>query len=1175
MSGKALSVTAGLLTLVALAVVSVLWVLTTGASHTEPVVGVLEVIPEFVSPDDVNVPVGLRIIKITVTDPNLNQPLFVGTGPDGQTASVDHIDNTEPTVPAGFRDPVINLNLTDGNGETVTIPAGQGAASVLMVFLKSNPLGPDRSTPIADRNDNGTIDLNDIEIVNSDVDGNGTDGDVALNSIFGGDPTAGIVLVNILRAGLGGLTFDLRYATSGQELTRDTATFTESLSVLAPGTIVSGESVTLTLNNTLLDNDGDDILTTEDVNESSGAPVIVDPLFGDFTNIMLTATAVIASPTAFSLDYRGSEVLTLIAAPNARGDFTVALNNVILTAAGAASRNPADVVVTGDATVLAIAADSMTVAFNSSTLVNGDLFAVAYNNRQTFAAVSDPGVFDGEAFALDLNLDWLPLQDTNGDGVLSTADITVSVAQTTASNLPQITSIRTIGDTAESPSPNGLAASNTIDLVGSGDHLAAGTEIQVTYQGLVDLVTVRGDFTPIDGIPLRMLETGPDTGIFEGFVIAVGGTDDSANANLNPLLTGEGLSPHLAVQDGGAISVLYGDRSPARPIETIVQVEAKGPTFLSLSPAFGGITNDLGVVLTAQVSDELAGVNPSTVNANDPDAATSIALRITIDGIDQGTEIDPGDIDVTETFAGSGVFRIEYPLDELSTIADEIAANAEVEHNITWEVRVKDNAGNQGTTDVVPLKLSNRRPVLDNVFIGDNWDPAVVDDPTTAIDERLRGDRPGLPGRASRTSIRLVFDIRMDGASFQASDFLIDGVVPLAVDHFADLPDSVFLTVPELDPAATPKVEIVGEVLDAGGNALDIADPTVAIIEDATDGIAPKLTASFERNYTKGDIQFTVESDEAIAESFPVTAITRCGGSPLATCDTGDAGLVPIRRVDVARIEWTFNLTGVGLGLYNILLNAQDSDGNIGAAGNADATAGDALTFEIDKGLPASTGTSPTDDPVGDHPVGFTNPFFIEIDWSSEGTEYDGDTHGAVTLTKALLDAGTANERDVLPNASSRDGGLLAIAIPDIDLGVHTLTYNGQDGLGHPLPRDFVITFTVVSPSVIGTVFLEGRDNHSAAAVILVGADEVSYSATSLADGSYAASPPSGVYTVTVEREGFLTARRESISVEEGGVVELPPVTLLGGDIDANGIIDIKDIVIPAKNLGKDASPWR
>ena len=132
------------------------------------------------------------------------------------------------------------------------------------------------------------------------------------------------------------------------------------------------------------------------------------------------------------------------------------------------------------------------------------------------------------------------------------------------------------------------------------------------------------------------------------------------------------------------------------------------------------------------------------------------------------------------------------------------------------------------------------------------------DTETSDVDERVAGSRTDLiKGPDKRTSIRLVFDRAMKGSSLEESDFRVDGVVPTDVDHFSGEPsgepDSVFLTVPELAPSATPKIEIVGEVQDAGGNSIDLSKTLGSVIAAAVDGIAPRLSVTVVDDYTTGD----------------------------------------------------------------------------------------------------------------------------------------------------------------------------------------------------------------------------------------------------------------------------------------------------------------------------------
>ena len=128
--------------------------------------------------------------------------------------------------------------------------------------------------------------------------------------------------------------------------------------------------------------------------------------------------------------------------------------------------------------------------------------------------------------------------------------------------------------------------------------------------------------------------------------------------------------------------------------------------------------------------------------------------------------------------------------------------------------------------------------------------------------------------------------------------------------------------------------------------------------------------------------------------------------------------------------------------------------------------------------------------------------------------------------------------------------------------------------LGNTLAQDGVLTFTVESPSVIGTVRLQGRADHTGASVVLDSGEPIQYTTETSADGSFAVTAQPGVYTITAEKDGFLTARRENHQVVEGHVLELPELTLLGGDFDGDGVVTIRDVVIPAGNLDKDSSPW-
>ena len=693
--------------------------------------------------------------------------------------------------------------------------------------------------------------------------------------------------------------------------------------------------------------------------------------------------------------------------------------------------------------------------------------------------VPNTGLVKGETLSLTLNSSHLPLQDTNGDSAFSSGDITLGISTRTV--LPLITSI---GRIAISDPDTGLATGD-LTLRHSGDDLAAGSTITVSYLGLEDLVTVKG--AGAGSIPVRLRETGVDTGMYEATIIAIGGDTNVIDpaGNLNPTLSTVNIAtadatgvargntvgfPLFAVIDNGFVTVKYNDRKPVTAVTARVRVEDDGPVFSNESPADGSSTNDTNSLLVVEVTDLTAGVDPATGTSVNVIFGTSVGGIISSGGNledGSGNIVTRGSTNITttgggmasiisETFAGSGIYRIGYSIAKVPDVAAAVAAGTEISQlTIAWQVTVRDKAGNVATSSARTLTVDNTTPVLQSAFAGDNWD---------STNARVASSDPGRKfGSDSRTSIRVQFDGPMQGSSFQASDFLVVGVAPTAVAHFAGSADSVFLTVAEMASNATPTVEIVGSVTDDGGNALSTGSVTAA------DDIAPDVTVTFDDglSYTSGAIKLRVLSDEALATALPFVDIRSCNSN--IAC-TGSASFTSTPRIVTENREFTFDLSVTSIGVHGILVRGVDSESNQGIHGVASATdatrVGDpgtsgAILFGIDASIPA-----PTTWPVDDASRSEADPFVYEIVWTAEGTEYTGDTHSAVTLTKAVLDACTASERDVLALHSSRDNKTFSIAItnPAISLGAHTITFNGKDELGNTLASDVVNDFTVVEP---------------------------------------------------------------------------------------------------------------
>ena len=79
---------------------------------------------------------------------------------------------------------------------------------------------------------------------------------------------------------------------------------------------------------------------------------------------------------------------------------------------------------------------------------------------------------------------------------------------------------------------------------------------------------------------------------------------------------------------------------------------------------------------------------------------------------------------------------------------------------------------------------------------------------------------------------------------------------------------------------------------------------------------------------------------------------------------------------------------------------------------------------------------------------------------------------------KAVLNEGTDGERDLIAEAvaSTRDGRQWTLAVSNIGLGEHTLTYNGEDALGNTRDPDGTLTFTVVERPTFDLVLTPGMN---------------------------------------------------------------------------------------------------
>ena len=99
-----------------------------------------------------------------------------------------------------------------------------------------------------------------------------------------------------------------------------------------------------------------------------------------------------------------------------------------------------------------------------------------------------------------------------------------------------------------------------------------------------------------------------------------------------------------------------------------------------------------------------------------------------------------------------------------------------------------------------------------------------------------------------------------------------------------------------------------------------------------------------------------------------------------------------------------------------------------------------------------------------------------------------------------------------------------------------------------------------VAGKVHGTARMEGRSNHSGIAVNISG--RYGYADTS---GQYAIDTiPPGTWTATASHAGYLSAARYWVVVTSAEDLLLPDVTLHGGDVNADYVVDLFDLVTVA-----------
>ncbi len=133
---------------------------------------------------------------------------------------------------------------------------------------------------------------------------------------------------------------------------------------------------------------------------------------------------------------------------------------------------------------------------------------------------------------------------------------------------------------------------------------------------------------------------------------------------------------------------------------------------------------------------------------------------------------------------------------------------------------------------------------------------------------------------------------------------------------------------------------------------------------------------------------------------------------------------------------------------------------------------------------------------------------------------------------------------------------------------IPTLVPDGAPTLVPPTPVPAALG------QIAGVVLYENTQKQVAIRLNLTRLDNTSemVEATSDSSGTFQfADLPLGIYQLDASAPGFLSSRME-VRVLEGQLVQLPPTTLKAGDINQDGLIDIKDVTLVAANFDGPAA---
>ena len=395
----------------------------------------------------------------------------------------------------------------------------------------------------------------------------------------------------------------------------------------------------------------------------------------------------------------------------------------------------------------------------------------------------------------------------------------------------------------------------------------------------------------------------------------------------------------LSVSHGDVFTATYADISPANTVVSTAEVDLEAPEVNLISPAHDLFTGESLLTLSAEVTDEGAGVERGDIIM--VSSAASIShTNAQISSITNGFKITNVSTSAIPEGSYSWLLTVEDKVGNVPVKGDAAPRGAAAPQSLTSTDGVKS----------FTFSIDVAAPTVSSAITGRSLDNVGV---TSGAESGQESEEDG-----SQEWVRVTFNLGpgnapLDPASVQANDFLVAGGAPLeAVVNSRNLPmngltegSAVYLKVAEMLTDARPRVQLTGDVRDKAGNAR-----TSGNVGNAIDGIAPKFTVTPGAKIAQDEMTVTVVSSERlpVAPILSYTTTKPAKGKDLVDAETESLQLqTGSSTVYSATID---NTAKTAQKLF-LAVEGRDLNANVAMAGRA-ASKSDVISFQLDSKMP-------------------------------------------------------------------------------------------------------------------------------------------------------------------------------------------------------------------------------